>query len=244
MPVLKNFISRVKEVGGEEGWAVVAKRGFSWMAFTLIYPFRAISRPKTFNFGKKKMKYFDHFFNTTWMNERSIEIPIVWSEVKENWNKEVLEVGNVLSYYFSDFPKSFQRVDKYEKIKGVINEDIINFNPKKKYDLIVSISTLEHVGIDESPKDFDKIVFAVNKLKKLLRGGGRAVVTVPLDYHPRLMELIEEGKINFTKEHYLKRMSANNFWEEISREEAKGIKFGSPYMYANGLLVGIIEKRQ
>ena len=44
-------------------------------------------------------------------------------------------------------------VDKYEKKKGIINQDIVDYKPDKKYDLIISISTLEHVGWDETPRE-------------------------------------------------------------------------------------------
>jgi hypothetical protein len=34
-------------------------------------------------------------------------------------------------------------VDKYEKDVGVINEDIVDFQPGRSYELIISISTLD-----------------------------------------------------------------------------------------------------
>ena len=39
------------------------------------------------------------------------------------------------------------------KTGRVINEDITYFQPNHKYDLIVSISTFEHIGFDEDPRD-------------------------------------------------------------------------------------------
>jgi cyclopropane fatty-acyl-phospholipid synthase-like methyltransferase len=51
----------------------------------------------------------------------------------------------------------------------VINEDVVNFKSKKKYDLIVSISTLEHVGWDEKPM---KIPRAIENLKTLITPQG------------------------------------------------------------------------
>jgi hypothetical protein len=74
-----------------------------------------------------------------------IEVPIIYEMVKEAeaYGQKVLEVGNVLSHYFH---VNHDIVYKYEKAKGVINEDVINFRLPKKYDLIISISTLEHMG--------------------------------------------------------------------------------------------------
>ena len=50
------------------------------------------------------------------------------------------------------FPADHEIVDKYEKGDGIVNEDIVNFRPGKKYDLIVSISTLEHISWNEEKK--------------------------------------------------------------------------------------------
>ena len=76
----------------------------------------------------------------------------------------MLEVGNVLSHY--------QRVchdivDKYEAREGVINEDVVSFDPGRRYALIVSISTLEHVGWDENPRETDKVSRALDNLERL-----------------------------------------------------------------------------
>ena len=45
---------------------------------------------------------------------------------------ELLEIGNVLSHYFK---WDHDVVDKYEKVEGVINEDVVDFRPSKKYDI-------------------------------------------------------------------------------------------------------------
>ena len=63
--------------------------------------------------------------------------------------KNIFEVGSVLSHYF---PINHDVLDKYEKGHGVINQDVVDFKPHNKYDLIVSISTLEHVGFDDNTK--------------------------------------------------------------------------------------------
>ena len=54
----------------------------------------------------------------------------------------------------------------------VINEDIVDFSPSKNYDLIVSISTMEHVGWDEYPNDPPKILKGLRNLTRLLSPRG------------------------------------------------------------------------
>lgn len=90
--------------------------------------------------------------------------------------KRVLEVGNVLSNYSSI---THDVLDKYESSDGVINEDIICFNHGKQYDLIICISTLEHIGWDEIPREPKKIHTAIKQMKKLLSPMGTIMITTP-----------------------------------------------------------------
>ena len=70
-------------------------------------------------------------------------MPIIWEEVKKHEAQRILELGNVLSHYY---PVHHDIVDKYEKSSGVSNVDIRDFDTSKDYDLVVSISTFEHIG--------------------------------------------------------------------------------------------------
>jgi hypothetical protein len=63
-------------------------------------------------FNGECYQYFYHWFNTTFKNERTIEIPIVCKFINESKNLEILEIGNVLSHYF-EFKHDV--VDKYEE---------------------------------------------------------------------------------------------------------------------------------
>lgn len=121
---------------------------------------------KTFKYQNKTFNYFSHPHNNTALNERAIEIPIIMGEIRESASKNILEIGNVLSHYF--LPE-WTILDKYEKAKGVINEDIFEFFPDEKYDLIVSISTFEHIGFDEYGRYGKKKIARVKeKIRKLI----------------------------------------------------------------------------
>lgn len=175
----------------------------------------------------------------TWRGERAVEVPIIWEIVKKHHGKRILEVGNVLSHYFS---VNHDILDKYEKAEGVINQDVVDFQPSEKYDLIVSISTLEHVGWDEEPRDPLKILRAIQNLKNLIASGGKMIVTLPLGYNSEMDKLLKEGKIHFTEQYYLKRISRDSKWIEVDWNDVWEAKFGSPFYAANGLIIGIIEK--
>jgi len=192
----------------------------------------------TFRFNGKELKYFYHWYNFPPESERTVEIPIVLSEL-QNKELEILEIGNVMNHYF---PFKHDVIDKYEKAKGVINEDIVDYAPSKKYDLIFSISTLEHVGFDEPIKDPTKTMGAVSNIISLLKSGGRAIIVVPLGYNENIDKLVFSKDKVFNSEFYLKRISSDNKWIQIDKPAANSIRYGDPYPKANGLLVGIINK--
>lgn len=119
--------------------------------------------------------------------------------------------------------------------------------PRKKYDLIISISTLEHVGWDENPSDHrvlhepEKIIRAIDNVKGLLNLNGKIVVTLPLGYNPYLDKLLKSGKIKFDSRFCMKRISKDNRWIETGWKDVEDSKFNSPFPYANGLVIGIME---
>ncbi len=203
------------------------------------YGVRLVRSPESFTFQGRSYTYFWHRYNSTWRNERAVEVPIIRALVGGSPGARILEVGNVLSHYG---PVFHDAVDKYEKAPGVINEDICTFQPGKKYDLIVSISTLEHVGWDEEPRQPEMILRAFENLRRLVAPGGKIVVTLPLGYNSLLDQWIREGKIAFTKQFYMKRISRDNQWREVGAHEVKDLRYDDTVPTALELLVGISEE--
>jgi hypothetical protein len=205
--------------------------------FKYIY-YRLTDKSRTFRFKKYDYKYFNHWYNTTWNNERTIEIPIICRYLSENMDDNILEIGNVLSHYFKI---NHDVVDKYEKAEGVINEDVVDFQTSKKYNLIISISTLEHVGWDEIPRDPEKIFSAIDNLKLHLAPEGKLVVTLPLGQNSILDNYLETGKIKFTENYYLRRITKSNKWKELNSGFYSAKK---PFQYpgAQVMFVGIYQK--
>lgn len=197
---------------------------------------------KKFLFQGRAYNYFRHTYNKTWQNERAIEVPIVYEMVKkaESQRKRILEIGNVLKNYYGGLHHTV--LDKYEKAPGVVNEDVVNFIPPHPFDLIISISTIEHVGWDEEEKS-PKFFKALAHLKKnCLADGGMLIITVPLGYNRYLDEFLERGELGFTVTYFLERISKNNRWVKTNYEKAGIRKFGTPFPNANALMVGIYQK--
>jgi len=206
----------------------------------IYFIYRILGPWRKFKFRGRKYRYFYHLYNATWRNERSIEIPIIWEVVKGYYGKRILEIGNVLSHYF---PVSHDILDKYENGKNVINQDVIDFRPLIKYNLIISISTLEHAGWDENHRFPLKILQALKNLKKCLTPKGKMVVTLPLGYNPEMDKLLKESKIHFTKQYFLKRISRDNRWREVDSRDVYEAKYDYPFPGANGLVIGIIKNK-
>jgi hypothetical protein len=208
-----------------------------WM---FLKPYYKIVRP-TFQFKGENYSYFWAGYNMTWRGERCVEIPIARRVLLENKGKKILEIGNVLGHYF---PVQYDVVDKYEKAPGVMNEDILQFKPRgEAYDLILSISTMEHVGWDETPREPEKIFAAFENIKRnCLAPGGQLVVTMPLGYNSALDEGLANGRIEFSENFFMKRLKKVNDWKETDYAQVRDSKYMDPYPFANGLFVGIFKK--
>lgn len=196
------------------------------------------SRGRTFSFAGREHAYCDHLHNRTWRNERCVEIPIVKAEVDARPGARVLEIGNVLGYY-QRYPHD--TIDKYEPHPGGWNEDIVDFRTDRPYDLVVSVSTLEHVGFDEEVRDSDKVLRAVEAVRRLLAPGGVAVVTLPLGYNPSLDEHLAAGRLRFDRVGYLRRVNAANRWVEASADDVRGAAYDLSLPSANALVVGWLD---
>lgn len=221
--------------------------------FNVSYYFLKFSKkPKKFRFQGRTYNYLFHRYNTTWRNERAVEVPIIYDLVTANKSKSILEFGNVLSHYL---PIDHDVLDKYEVGEKIINEEVVTFKPKKKYDLIVSISTLEHVGWDEYEGGYKrgekvrkgsplKTLKALENLTRHLKNKGKIVFTTPLGYNSHLDKLIQSKRLNLTNEMYMKRVSIENDWVEASSKQVLNSKYNYPYPAGNSILIGTVIKQK
>jgi glycosyltransferase involved in cell wall biosynthesis len=180
-------------------------------AFHLVWPHRS------FSFRGDEYAYLYHPYKLAWYTERGVEVPIVMDQVKDFRDKEILEVGHVLGHYY---PVCHDVVDKYEVAPGVVNVDIVDYDTEKRYDLIVSVSTIEHIGYDEYPKDPAKAGVAVERLIRLLASGGRMFLTIPLGYNPEVDRLVREEWPGVSDIYYMRKTSWRNDWEQTTADLA------------------------
>ena len=194
---------------------------------------------RSFQLGEQSLEYTIHPHNYTWTNERAVEISIAKHWIESKQKLRTLEVGNVTRHYFNT---KHDVVDKYEKAPGIINVDIVDYAPEQKYQFIISISTLEHVGWDRDKKEPEKIDAAVHKLKELLAPGGELLVTVPVGFNCFLDEYIENQTLKFDSYQFLKRINAHNEWQQADWKDVKESKYNEPYFNANAIAVAHFKK--
>jgi SAM-dependent methyltransferase len=144
-----------------------------------------------------------------WRTERTVEIALIARFLK-GVSGRGLEVGNVMHLYL-DRPRVV--VDKYEKGPAVLNVDILDFAPAAKFEWIVCCSTLEHVGWDEEPREPEKCLRALARLRELLAPGGRMLLTIPLGYNSFVDQAIRDGRIKGDHQSTFSRSSFNR-WKQ------------------------------
>jgi hypothetical protein len=235
-----NILSKAKHAYNREGLSYILRSGLMMsLGYLLIYYYKMFKSSETFEFQGKSYHYFFHPYCTTWRNERTVAIPIIWDIVKacEEKGKNILEVGNMLSYYFR---VGHDIIDKYEMMEGVINEDVVDFKPSKKYDLIVSILTLPEVGWYESPRNPEKSLRSLDNLKKHLSPDGQIVLVVGLGLNTQFEMSLRSKTLELNKPGYLIHTKGYT-WKEANWEDAKNIKYDKMVPTAHAILIGTIE---
>jgi SAM-dependent methyltransferase len=165
-------------------------------------------------------------------SERIVEVPFVLQYVSGAAGAEILEVGNVL-HRFVNFPHEV--LDKYEQAPGVMNADAESFNPGRRYDLIVSVSTLEHIGFDEFPREAGKLSRAIHNLQRLLKPGGVLVFTCPLGYNPELDALLSSSSLLAKRQFFVRRISILNLWTQVTLMEGSRHRYAGEFRFASSL---------
>lgn len=225
----------LRRLARSRGAGYALRFGLRWTLFPLWAPW---ARGRAFFLGGERHEYLLRAYNLTWSNERAVEVPVAWRLVQAHAGKRILEVGNVLAHYY---PVRHPVVDKFERGKGVVNADVAAFDTPQRYDLIVSISTLEHVGFDEEPRDPEKPLRAVANLRRLLAPGGLLCVTLPLGYNPHLDALLVQGAFGWTRLLALLRVSDDNLWLEATWDVARGCAYDGRWPGASAVVFGFIQ---
>ena len=191
---------------------------------------------RRFLFDGRDYRYHVAKGNRTWDNERAVEIPILWEELQRRKHPHgVLEVGNVLGHYFDiEHPV----LDRYEQHRTVTwNEDIVCFQPPFAPELVLSISTLEHVGHSEQPREPAKFRRALDAIIDWLAPGGRLLFTVPLGYNPAVRDYLDAPHAQRTSLRFMRRITLENLWVQAAYAEVREHRYNRPFPCANAIAI-------
>jgi SAM-dependent methyltransferase len=198
---------------------------------------RRLAGSEGFVFAGRRHDYAVERYRLTWTNERAVELPLAFAELAARPGQRILEVGNVLAHYGC---RGHRVIDKYERAPGVENIDVLDLAPSADYDLVLSVSTLEHVGWDEEPRDPSKAAAAVAHLKRCLKPGGRLWMTLPLGYNPPLDAQAASGALGFSAVACLQRVGTLT-WRQAPWDGSRRFAYGAPFRCANAVLVATFD---
>lgn len=196
--------------------------------------FANIQSPTQFKYNNQLLNTFKHPYNRTSLNERIIEIPIFQHIIQKYTNAKILEVGAVMQHYQSI---NWPVIDKFEVGKAIINCDILNYQTTQKFDLIISISTIEHLGLDDDEIDPNKPINAIKYLQSLLKPNGLLYISLPSGYNTALDTYLQNEGISSKNIDLFQRSSWSNNWVQIYATKIPSIKFGYPYNNANMIMI-------
>ena len=217
----QGLADRVREARRSQGAAHVATALGGYGAGLLAgLPWTMRGQRGRFVLGGEEYPYLFHRYKATWLTERAVEVPVVQRLVDREPGR-VLEVGNVLSHYR---PQEHTVVDKYERGPGILNRDVLDLAGLGSFDLVVAISTLEHVGWDEEPRRPGAAIEALAALRAMLAPGGRLVLTHPVGYNPHLDDALRAGTVPVARATALRRARRTR-WVEVSPDEAWRAKY-------------------
>jgi hypothetical protein len=182
-----------------------------------------------FLFRNKKYKYFDHPHNKTRINERTVEVPISMDFVSK-YGTNLLEVGCVTPYYFDINHTVIDLADGH-RLASVQDATTVDYSGKN----VLSISTIEHVGLNDYDIKIKEKESAINLCKKIFTESLNYFLTWPLGYN----KILDDWAFNETNAYFISRCNNDKYlWKEKTLTELseEDKKYGS-FKNANSILV-------
>jgi hypothetical protein len=191
-----------------------------------------------FEWDGRRLPYFVHHYHYTWLNERAVEVALALDLLERHPGATVLEVGNVLGHYVA---REHTVVDKYEAAPGVLNQDVADLDLGRRFDLVLAISTLEHVGLDEDVLDEAKPLRALERLRAHVAPGGRLWVTHPVGYNTAFDAQLRRGVPGLTRMRALRRDPARNEWREVAVDDVWDTPYDRLLYTAHAVVVAELD---
>lgn len=193
---------------------------------------------ETFELCGRELVYDRSYYNSTPVCERAVEVPVGLALLGQAGNGEasVLEVGAVLPHYRAGWPADGHTViDLHEEYPGVINADVLTWEPPHEFDLIISISTLDHLH------DYEELIDALRRLRRWLAPGGLLCITLPFG-QPAWVgggEWIDRFVLGENDATTVWRMDKidplDHLWEQVHDLTLPPLAYHGPSLFANSV---------
>ena len=220
----------------EAGLLATLRISLSWAVRFLAGPAvaRRVRGSSRFQLAGTEFSYVDSWHNWTWLNERAVEVSIAQSALAAVEPSRAVEIGAVLPHYGND---EHRVIDKYEVGEGIEQLDIFDLPAEPLYELVLCLSTLEHVGWDEPDRDAELALTACEHLKRLVAPGGELLVTVPVGYHPQLDAAIRSGELAFDQVLAMRCAYPSMIWNEVAPASVADASYDELIYRAEAVLV-------
>lgn len=225
--------SRLIAASRDQGPIKVAAHCLGWGSSYTAGRMGRYAGDSTFRLDGDTFPYLRHPYRWSWLTERAVEVPVVQRIVDAHLGKRILEVGNVLSHYG---PAEHVIVDKYEQAAGVLNRDVLDLVDLGSFDLVVAISTLEHVGWDEQPRRPWLAAAGAAALRDLVAPGGQLVLTIPMGYNPTFEAAVRSGEVPASSQVALRRSSRTR-WNQVPIDGVWDAPYDWILMAASGVII-------
>lgn len=227
---------------------------------SLIWNLRKI--PYSMGYGSAKKKKIIQFlkndkkelniYNVKGMDERLIEYKWIFNHIAKVKSKKILDAGSTLNFDFLlerlDISNKiyiqtlFSEIKNYNNLNvSYIYEDLISSIFKENYfDYITCISTLEHIGFDNSFYNYNKLqvdnnkidekkyLDVINEFKRILKTNGKLLLTIPFGkkikyQHLQQFDIFDIEEITKVFDPKNKNLNfftyKNHNWIEVNHEE-------------------------
>lgn len=184
-----------------------------------------------FQYNNTLYPYFGAVYQNTRLNERTVEVSVALSYY--NQALRPLEVGAVLPHYIPGWPKrKHEVIDLNEQFPAVVNADVLTYEPIGQHDLVLCISTLDHLC------NADEVVTAVKRMKSWVNRGGLLYATIPANQPSKvgggqwLDDLVLSGALDMPMYRMDKTDPENHFWQQVDMSTPPKL-YGHPTTWAN-----------
>lgn len=182
-----------------------------------------------FSFKEQVYQYFDHPYNQTRVNERTVEIPISLFFL-DNIKDSLVEVGCVTPYYRECEHEVIDFTDEHPKSKKI---DATKYDFKNKN--VLSISTVEHVGLSDYGIQSKEQNAAISLCERIMNESMTYFITWPLGYNRNLDNWAFENVNGF----FISRQNENKYlWRQKEQSElSEEDKTYGSFQNANSIII-------